>query len=74
MSCGTDLCPDEVPCFNITDFDSNDTIPDGAVVIVTIEGARDASSIGINKTEKLLFSNNSTAESNFHKIIIWCLF
>ena len=58
--CGTELCPDEDACFNITDFDSNDyTFSDGVVAIVTIENARDAVTIGVNKSEKLIFADSS---------------
>lgn len=63
MSCGTNLCLKGVPCFNITDFDSNDTFPDGTIAIVTIEDARNGGN------EELIFANNSNG--NFNKLVLF---
>lgn len=58
--CGTQLCPDEDACLNITDFDSNDdTFSDGVIAIVTIENARDVVIVGVNKNERLIFADDS---------------
>lgn len=51
MICETELCPEEVPCFNITDFDSNDTFPDNVVAMVTIEG--------VSQDEEITFADSS---------------
>lgn len=62
MVCEIDLCSEEAPCFNITDFDSNnDTFPDDAIATVTIEGVKDIDIINrtIVTNEKIVFSVNS---------------
>ena len=63
-SCGTNLCPEGVPCFNITDFDSNDTFPDDAVAIVTIANASDAIARDMNTNERIIFADNSKSKLN----------
>ena len=62
MVCGIDLCSEEAPCFNITDFDSdNDTFPVDAIATVTIEGVKDIDIANRNivTNEKIVFSDNS---------------
>lgn len=66
-SCGTSLCPEGVPCFNITDFDSNNTFPDHAVAIVTIANADDATATDGNMNEGLTFADNS--KGNLRKLV-----
>ena len=56
--CGERLCSGE-SCFNITDLDSNDTFPAEAIAIVTIQDAVDAFDTGTNKSEQIVFTNNS---------------
>ena len=70
-SCGTNLCPEDGPCFNITDFDSNDTFPDDAVAIVTIANANDATARDMNTNERLMFADDSNG--NLHKLVLLLL-
>ena len=51
MICETELCPKGVPCFNIADFDSNDTFPDNAIAMVTADVH--------NPDEEITFANDS---------------
>ena len=68
-SCGINLCPEGVPCFNITDFDSNDTFPYDAVVIVTITNASDATARDNNNTnERITFGDDS--KGNLNKLVL----
>ena len=73
-SCGTNICPEGAPCFNITDFDSNDTFPDGAVAIVTIANADDATAREMNTNEIIIFAdNNSKGKLNMLVLLLFLL-
>ena len=51
MICEIELCPEGVPCFNITDFDSDDTFPDNAIAMVTMSVQ--------NPDEEITFADSS---------------
>lgn len=59
------LCSEEAPCFNITDFDSdNGTFPVDAIATVIIEGVKDIDIINrtVVTNEKIVFSVNSKSK------------